>query len=160
AGAGAGVFNQGGSVTVMNTVVAANTIEATVNGSDPDVHGTLGGSPPLGLATTAASQLALTSPRGTVSPGSPFSITVRATDAAGKPAATFNGAVTLSLTNPQGATLGGTLTVTATGGVATFSGLTVSAAGTAYVMKATAAGPIQGLSPSFDVTADFLVVSA
>ena len=42
----------------------------------------------------------------------------------------FNGTVTLALaSNPGGSTLGGTLTVTASGGVATFSGLTLDKSG-------------------------------
>ena len=49
----------------------------------------------------------------------------------------YNGSVTIALANnPGGSTLGGTLTVPAVNGVATFSGLTLNKAGTGYTLKA------------------------
>jgi hypothetical protein len=44
----------------------------------------------------------------------------------------YNGPVTVALVNPGGATLGGTLTVNAENGVATFSGLTINQLGANY----------------------------
>jgi N-acetylneuraminic acid mutarotase len=62
------------------------------------------------------------------------------------------GSVSLAFsTNPGGATLGGTTTVAAVAGVATFSNLTVSATGVGYVLGASAAGVTSGLSNAFDV---------
>lgn len=59
--------------------------------------------------------------------------------------------VTLSLSaNPGGATLGGTVTATSAGGVATFSNLTVERAGDNYTITANAAG-LTATSASFDV---------
>jgi hypothetical protein len=55
---------------------------------------------------------------------SPFGLTVEAEDSSGNLITSFNGTVTMVLTNyPGAATLGGTLTATASGGLATFSGL-------------------------------------
>src|SRR5205823_3210060 len=52
----------------------------------------------------------------------------------------FNGAVTVAIaTGPAGATLGGTTTVTAVNGVATFTGLTLDLAGT-YTLTASGGG--------------------
>ena len=42
--------------------------------------------------------------------------------------------------NPGGATLGGTLTVTASGGVATFSGLTLTKAASGYTLQVSGSG--------------------
>ena len=73
-------------------------------------------------------ELAVTSaPPSQVAPGSGFGLTVTAEDPTGAVDTLFNGTVTLALAaNPGGATLGGTLTATAVGGVATFSGLTLN----------------------------------
>ncbi len=60
--------------------------------------------------------------------------------------------ITVSLTAPNGATLGGTLTRNAASGVATFTGLTVDKAGT-YTLTAVATGLTNGTSASFIVSA-------
>jgi hypothetical protein len=87
-------------------------------------------------------------------------IQVAIQDAAGNLTSVTGRAVTLSLgANPGGATLGGTLTSTSVRGVATFSGLTVSADGFGYTLVATATP--DGLAPAtsrpFDVTAPITV---
>ena len=64
----------------------------------------------------------------------------------------FDGSVTVSLgNNPGGTSLGGTLTVTAQNGVATFSGLTLTSAGIGYTLLATAGGAAVTTS-AFNVT--------
>jgi len=66
----------------------------------------------------------------------------------------FNGAVTLSLqSNPGGATLGGTLTVNAVHGVATFTGLTLNQPGMGYALQATANGLTSTTTASITVFA-------
>ena len=53
----------------------------------------------------------------------------------------FNGNVTIALaSDPGGGNLGGTLSVTAVNGVATFTGLTINAAGTGYTILASSGG--------------------
>ncbi|HUO09550.1 MAG TPA: Ig-like domain repeat protein [Phycisphaerae bacterium] len=85
--------------------------------------------PPVKLAITQQPQL-------TVNAGKPIStITVQLLDSAGHLSAA-NSAITISLTNPNGAVLGGTKTVTSVNGVASFSNLTISKAGT-YTLKVT-----------------------
>ena len=54
--------------------------------------------------------------------------------------------------NPGGATLGGTLTVTASGGVATFSGLTLTKAASGYTLVATSSGLGEGVTNAITVT--------
>ncbi len=62
--------------------------------------------------------------------------------------------VTLAFgSNPGSATLGGTTTVTVSGGVATFSSLTVSAAGNGYTLKASSGSLTATTSTSFNVAA-------
>jgi hypothetical protein len=71
--------------------------------------------------------------------------------------ATVTGAtnsVTIALAaNPGGATLGGTATVNAVAGIATFSNLTLDKTGTGYTLLATSSGLISATSNPFNVTA-------
>ena len=67
----------------------------------------------------------------------------------------YNGPVTLAIkagTGAAGATLAGTVTVNAVGGVATFGNLSLNKMGTNYKLTATAAGMSSGDSAAFDVT--------
>ena len=66
----------------------------------------------------------------------------------------FTGSVTLSLKSyPAGATLGGTLTVNAVAGVATFSGLTLNDVASGYTIQAESSGLTATTSSAIDVTA-------
>ncbi|MBK7908725.1 MAG: hypothetical protein IPJ78_19565 [Gemmatimonadetes bacterium] len=77
--------------------------------------------------------------------------TVRAYDIFDNPAA-FSGNVTVALgANPGGATLGGTTTVNAVAGAATFPGLTISAGGIGYTLVATSPGLGGATSDPFTV---------
>jgi hypothetical protein len=85
--------------------------------------------------------------------GAPFTTQpiVTALDAQGRTATSFNGAITLALKGATGATLGGTKTVYAVNGVATFSGLSINQAGAGYVLTASALGFASNDSAGFDV---------
>jgi streptogramin lyase len=92
-------------------------------------------------------------PPASVTAGSGFGLTVQAQDISGNLITSFNGTVTVALgSNPGGATLGGTLTVTASGGVATFSGLTLTRAASGYTLVASTSGLGQGVSNAMTVT--------
>jgi autotransporter-associated beta strand protein len=108
-----------------------------------------------------ATQLAVTTePPGSVIAGDPFSLVVQAEDANGNVDPTFGAPVTISLAaNPGNSTLGGTVTANASGGVATFSNLTLNEAGNGYKLTATSSGLTSATSARFDVT-DQLVVTA
>ena len=59
-----------------------------------------------------------------------------AEDAEGNLATSFNGSVSVALAaNPGSSTLGGTLSVSASGGLATFSDLTLSSVGSGYTLQ-------------------------
>src|SRR5207237_6099871 len=81
-------------------------------------------------------------------------VTVRVVDALDNVVTTNTSSVTAAIgTNPGGSTLGGTLTVAAVGGVATFSDLSLNKAGTGYTLTA-ADGTLTGAtSAAFTVTA-------
>jgi len=76
-------------------------------------------------------------------------VQVAALDVAGDTATGFTGNVTMSL-NPSGGGIGGTTTVAAVAGIATFSNLTVTLAGN-YTLTASATGVTSGTSNSFTV---------
>ena len=65
-------------------------------------------------------------------------VTVRVEDAAGNVVANDTSSVTVAIgNNPGGGTLGGTLTVAAVNGVATFNNLSINNPGTGYTLVAT-----------------------
>jgi hypothetical protein len=76
-------------------------------------------------------------------------VQVAALDVAGDTATGFTGNVTMAL-NPSSGNLGGTVTVAAVSGIATFSNLTVAVAGN-YTLTASATGVTSGTSNSFTV---------
>jgi hypothetical protein len=152
----------GGTLTVNATngvaAFSALTLNIAANGYSLNV----GGGGLVGLTTNsfnvtaaAASQLFVTSqPPATVTAGNGFGLAVTAEDRFGNIATTFNSLVTVALSsNPGGATLGGTVSATPVNGVATFSGLTVTAAANGYTLKANGGGLPQVVSSAFNVNA-------
>ena len=92
-----------------------------------------------------------TQPPASVTAGAGFGLTVTAEDKSGDVLSSFEGPVTVGLaTNPGGATLGGTLTMTAQSGVATFSGLTIDTVGS-YQIQATSSGLSTTISDSITI---------
>jgi hypothetical protein len=67
-----------------------------------------------------------TAPPGSITAGNPFGLVVTAEDGAGNVDTSFNGPITVS--DDSGNPLGGTATVSAVNGVASFSGLTIEQA--------------------------------
>jgi len=104
------------------------------------------------IATLTPSQLAFTGAPDTEIVGLPSAtpFTVAVEDADGNTVATDSSEVTVALTAPDGATLGGTTAVAAVSGIATFSDLTVDQTGT-YTLTATDGTLTSALSPSFTV---------
>src|SRR5204862_459981 len=90
-----------------------------------------------------ATQLAFTVQPSTTVAGAAISpaVQVTALDPAGNLVPGFTGSVTVTLgNNPGGSTLGGTTTVAAVNGVASFAALTLDKTGTGYWLTATASG--------------------
>lgn len=76
----------------------------------------------------------------TLDAGQPFSLTVQAIDTYGNVATSFNGPITLQLSNRQTGVLGGTLTENAANGTATFSSIDLGVVGPSYTIQATSVG--------------------
>jgi hypothetical protein len=115
--------------------VTSNSFDITVSTSNHLVFGT--------QPTAATAGVAIT----------PF--TVEARDASNSLLAGFNGNVTVSITSgtgTAGATLTGTKTVAASGGIATFSGLSIDKSGVNYQLSAVASGFAGTTSSTFTIT--------
>jgi hypothetical protein len=105
------------------------------------------------VTSAAASQLVVSSqPPSSVTAGSGFGLTITVEDRFGNVVSSFTGKVTIALAaNPSGSTLGGTLTVTAVKGLATFSGLTLNKPGNGYRLKTTSSGLTSATTSAFNV---------
>ncbi len=92
--------------------------------------------------------------------GNTFGLTVDELNAQNQIDTSYNGCVTVSLaSNPGNSTLGGTLTVHAVNGVATFSDLTINNPGLAYTLQVSATGTSAVTTAPFDVAGYELVAS-
>jgi streptogramin lyase len=93
-------------------------------------------------------------PPSSLTAGSLFGLTVQAENSSGSLDSSFNGAVTVGLaSNPGSATLGGALSVIASSGVATFSGLSLTTAAIGYTLQASASGVDNVATNAITVTA-------
>jgi uncharacterized repeat protein (TIGR01451 family) len=103
---------------------------------------------------TATQLVVTTQPPASSTAGVGFGLTVMAEDALGNVDPTFGGTVALALaTNPNGATLGGTKSATASSGQASFSGLTLDKAGSGATLQASSGTLSMGTSNSITITA-------
>ncbi|HEY2824396.1 MAG TPA: hypothetical protein VGI83_02525 [Gemmatimonadales bacterium] len=81
-------------------------------------------------------------------------VSVSALDASNAVVTSFAGTITVVIgTNPGGGALSGTLSVVASGGVATFSSLSIDKAGSGYTLTAASAGLTGATSTAFNITA-------
>jgi hypothetical protein len=105
-------------------------------------------------AVTATKLEFTTRPASSYIPNMPFTVKVMLEDASGGVVASNNSAVTLTLSGgTAGAILTGTTTVAASSGVATFTGLSVNTAGTAYTLTAADGTLTSATSSAFNITA-------
>lgn len=145
-----------GAASVQWTLgVAAGT--QTLQASVPGVSGATVTYAATALAGTAASLAFSVQPAAAVA-GTAIApaVVVAARDSVGNTATGFTGNVTLAITGgtgKAGATLRGTTTVAAVGGLATFSSVNVDSVGTGYTLTASATGPTSAVSSAFAVVA-------
>jgi len=133
----------------LNKTGTGYTLTASASGFAPVT------SAAFDITPGTATQLSFTQQPSTTVAGVAISpaVQVTALDAAGNPVPSFTGSVTVALgTNPGGSTLGGTTTVAAVNGVASFSPLTLDKTGTGYALSATATGLNPATSSGFSIT--------
>jgi uncharacterized protein YjdB len=161
-GSGGGSVNPASATTDANGLAQTSWTLGNVAGTQTVTasSGSLTGSPVTFSATgtvSSATKLAITtSPAAgaNIAAGSTMVFVVAARDVDNDPVSSYTGNVTLSFaTSPSGATLGGTTTVAAVGGVATFGNVTIGMPGTGYVLAATATGLAGASSPAFNIIA-------
>src|SRR5690349_12838896 len=162
-GANPGSSTLGGTSPVTAASGVATFFDLTINktGSGYTLIASASGFGPVtstafDITPGTATQLAYTVQPSNAVAGNAIApaVQVSALDASGNPVPTFTGSVTVALgSNPGGSTLGGTTTVTASGGVATFPGLTLDKTGTGYWFLASSTGLSNATSASINVTA-------
>jgi len=142
-----------GGVATFSGVILANAAAGyTLIGSATGL--TSATSSAFTIAPASGSVLAFTTQPSNGTAGSAITpaIVVTARDATGNTATSFVGAVTLALVaNPGGGALSGTTTVSAVGGVATFSGITLANAAAGYTLSANAIGLTSATSSAFTI---------
>jgi len=112
-------------------------------------------SDPFDITIGPPAQLAYVSQPSTTAAGAGFAplVVVSAQDSVGNVVTNFNGNVTVVIgTNPSGATLGGTTTVAAVSGEATFSSIHIDQVSSGYTLSASATGVTAVTSATFDIT--------
>src|SRR5437773_459471 len=134
----------------LNKTGTGYTLTASASGFAPVT------SAAFDITPGTATQLSFTQQPSTTVAGVAISPTVQVTalDAAENPVPGFTGSVTIALgNNPGGSTLGGTTTVVAVNGVASFADLSANKTGTNYWLTATATGLSRATSSAFTITA-------
>jgi hypothetical protein len=115
---------------------AAGSAGASGVASDPDNFSSGGTITPQTLLVVITSP-----PPGSVAEGATFGVTAAVENSQHQVVTTFNGDITVVLSNPPaGASLNGPVTVRASGGVAVFSDLSINQAGSGYQLEATGGG--------------------
>ena len=146
----AGTINSGGVFTSGTAAGSyGNVIQAVSGGKTGTASATVTGAVAAKLAFT-------TQPGASDTAGTIFSTqpVVTVEDANGNPVTTSGGSITLAITSgtgTSGAALSGTTTENAVNGVAIFSGLNISLAGTGYTLTATSSGLTSVSSSAFSI---------
>ncbi len=143
------------------SVTLATAGNQTVTATDASV-GSITGSTTVTVSAAAASKLAFGQQPGNTAPGSVITpaVTVRVLDQYGNLVTTDNtDQVTVALgSNPGAGTLGGTTTVTVSGGVATFNNLSINNAGNGYTLVASSGALTGATSAAFNVSSAGTVI--
>jgi hypothetical protein len=136
----------GGGFTGLGSPIGEKIISSLVGGGITSVSSSSNSSP-------SASRLVFAQQPGNVTAGNKInpSVTVDIEDSDGDVVTSDNSSVTISIAGGPG-TLGGTLTVTAVNGVATFSNLSLKTAGS-YTLKVVDGSLVGTTSSSFSVAA-------
>jgi hypothetical protein len=106
------------------------------------------------VTPASATQLVITQqPPATVQVNKAFALKASIEDACGNVVTAASGTVSVAFANnPTGATLGGTLTVTTSGGVASFTNLTINKTGSGYTLQVSSSGLTSATGSPINVT--------
>jgi hypothetical protein len=158
AGPHGGLLSGDTTMEAVNGVATFSNLTLDTAGTGYSLEVTGGGLTPatvtaLSVAPAAAAQLVVTAqPPTSMTAGSSFGVAVAVVDRFGNLVPSYNGGVTVALgVNPSAGTLYGTLTVTASQGVAAFWGLTIFKAGAGYSLQISGGGLAPALTPPLNV---------
>jgi virginiamycin B lyase len=152
-----GTVTPTGGVTEYPMPNSSSRTMAITAGPDGNVWFADNGTASIGVATldqASNMHLAVTQqPPTSITAGSPFGLTAQVEDSSNNLVNSFNGTVTVGLANnPGSGTLGGTVTVAASNGVATFSGLMLTKSASGYTLYLSGSGPISTTTSTVAVT--------
>ena len=126
----------------IDTAAVGYTIQASSPGLAPVSAG------PITIIGLPSTQLAVeVQPPSSIGPGAGFGFVVAAVDQYGNPDPKFNGPISIAVPAGMGFSLGGTVTVTASQGVASFQGLTLGGPTNPVSIQVSASG-LAGTSTS------------
>ena len=136
--------------TVSSTFAESKTVSASANGTTLTATQILTVGPAMSSQLTVGQQPGSAASGQSITPAPSFIIR----DAFGNQVTSATNGVTIGFgTNAGGGTLSGTTIVSASGGVATFPGLSIDKAGTGYTLQATATGLFSATTGPFDIIA-------
>ena len=141
-----------GVATFTNLVLTGTAGSYSLSFASAGLTGVASG--PIALTAGTPAALAFVQQPSTVTAGNAIAppVTVRVVDGAGNTVTTANNTVTVAIgTNPGGSTLGGTVSVAAVSGVATFANLSLNRSGAGYTLTAAATGLTGATSAGFTV---------
>ena len=149
----------GGDTTVnlVSGLASFTDLSITEVGNGYTLQGTAGNltsaaSTPIDVTPTPAVTLEITvEPPSSVTVAQAFSFQVTALDSMNDPDGDFNGSVTVALASGPTSQLGGTLTMMAVDGIATFTDLNVGTVGSGYTLAVTSPGLTGATSTAFVV---------
>jgi streptogramin lyase len=156
---GNGIVSGTVTVTAVNGVATFTGLTLTTAATGDTLAVTGGGigwgvTTPISVTPLAVFQVAFTQePPSSVSAGVPFTLVAEMEDQYGNLVPTATNLVNVALASgPAGATLGGTTSIHAVDGVATFSTLTLTRAASNYALQLSSTGFSQPVSSVFAVT--------
>jgi uncharacterized repeat protein (TIGR01451 family) len=141
-----------GSVTITDNVAETVTVTGNATG---DTEAVANVDDNVTFSAGAATQVAFSVQPSSAQAGVALApaIKVQVQDASGNRVTSATDTITLAIgTNPTSGALGGTLTVAAIGGEATFSNLTISRVGDGYTLTSSASGLSGATSNAFNIT--------
>jgi hypothetical protein len=155
---GGGALSGTTSINAVGGVATFSTLSINKSGSGYKLQATSGNlttaqSALFDITAGPAAKLAFSNVPASILAGVSFSITVTAFDNLDNPATDFTGQMTLALNATGGAILSGNTVITAVGGVANFTNLTIDKVGNAFNFSVTGGGLAGGTSAPFTVNA-------
>jgi hypothetical protein len=150
------------TVNVATNAPASVTNSVTVSGGGELNTANNAASDPT-TVTGPPAKLAITAQPSNANSGAAITppIVVQVQDAAGVPVTISAAQINMAIgNNPGGGTLGGTVSVNAVGGTATFSTLTIDKGGPGYTLTASSAGLTSVTSSPFNIISALVLVNA